>query len=472
MCAMRQHPVGMGSDPSGERTAVVLFTRDLRVHDHAGLSEAAGTHEHVVPLFVLDERLFSSHGSPNRAAFLLESLADLRRSLRERAADLIVRQGDPVEETLRVAVATGSDTVFVSADASAYAAAREERLTRECGRGRIGVRVVDTTAVVPAGAVVPSGRDHYRVFTPYWRRWKAAAVPRPVPPPGRFKLPPGLAPGELPALRQLVAGAPSPARASGGEREARIRLERWLHHGLPRFEEHGEALAADATSRLSPYLHFGCVSARELAHGLRARPHGEAFLRRLCWRDFFSQLLAANPETTRADLRPRVRRWHQDDEALARWREGRTGYPIVDAAMRQLWHEGWLPNRARLIAASFLTRNLGLDWRVGARVFSELLVDGDVASNVGNWQWVAGTGASTRPNQVLNPIVQAKRYDPDGEYTRRHVPELRLLEGPSVHQPWDAARRLVADYPEPIAGAAPDERTARRTLATTYARSS
>jgi deoxyribodipyrimidine photo-lyase len=437
-------------DRVGARTAIVLFTRDLRVHDHAALAEAARTHEYVVPLFVLDDRILRSLRSPNRIRFLHESLADLRESLREHGADLFVRRGDPVEETVRLALATGAATVFVSADASRYASEREERLARESARERLELRVLDAPAVVGPGALTPVGSDHYRVFTPYWRRWRATPAPAPIGPPRGLRLPDGLEPGVLPAPRELTPGMPSPALPRGGEREGRRRLHCWLQDGLPWFEKEGETLAADATSRLSAYLHFGCLSPRELA--FRARGHeAEGFLRRLCWRDFFLQLLSADPDTSREDLRPRSDRWNRDDETLARWREGRTGYPIVDASMRQLAHEGWIPNRPRLIAASFLAKTLYLDWRSGARTFSELLVDGDVASNVGNWQWIADTGADTRPNRVVNPLAQARRFDPQGDYVRRYVPELGRLEGASVHEPWRAPRRLVPSaYRRPI----------------------
>jgi deoxyribodipyrimidine photo-lyase len=184
----------------------------------------------------------------------------------------------------------------------------------------------------------------------------------------------------------------------------------------------------------------------------RARERGDAdaFERQLCWRDFFGQLLAANPQMQREDLNPRGDSWREDGEALAAWREARTGYPIVDAAMRQLASEGWMPNRARLIVASFLTKTLSLDWRLGADVFSELLVDGDLANNVGNWQWVAGTGTDTRRNRALNPVRQAKRFDPEGHYVRRYVPELEALQRESVHEPWKAPPALARDYPERI----------------------
>ena len=172
-------------------------------------------------------------------------------------------------------------------------------------------------------------------------------------------------------------------------------------------------------------------------------------MRQLCWRDFYAQLLAARPETSRVDFRPRGRRWRDDPEALAAWKAGRTGFPVIDAGMRQLAREGWMHNRARLLTGSFLAKNLLIDWRLGAAHFFDLLVDGDVASNTGNWQWVAGTGVDTRPNRVFNPISQARRFDPDGTYVRRYVPELAHIEGAAVHEPWKLARRPEG-YPAPI----------------------
>jgi deoxyribodipyrimidine photo-lyase len=299
---------------------------------------------------------------------------------------------------------------------------------------------------------VPSGADHSRVFTPYWNRWRAAPLRPLVPAPRRLALPAGLRRGHLPALRELVAGPPSPGVAAGGESRGRARLAAWTRDGLARYPERHDDLAAAATSRLSSYLHFGCLSPVEVAHRALDRPGGEAFLRQLCWRDFHHQVTAAFPAIAREDYRPRGDRWSDDAPALAAWKEGRTGYPIVDAGMRQLAHEGFMHNRARLITASFLVKDLHLDWRLGAAHFLDLLVDGDVANNAGNWQWVAGTGNDTRPNRVFNPVRQAARFDPEGEYVRRWVPELAGVPGRRVHAPWrlDATARRRLDYPPPM----------------------
>jgi deoxyribodipyrimidine photo-lyase len=319
----------------------------------------------------------------------------------------VVRRGDAVRETVRIALAHRADAVYVGFDASAYA----QRRLRRLGRERIDVRVENTVAAVPPGALVPDGRDHYRVFTPYWRRWRSEPIAAVLGPPECLALPRKVDPGALPF-------DPS---AAHGETAARRRLDRWLAEGLTSYDALRNEPAADATSRLSPYLHFGCVSAAEVV--ARARERGEAsepFVRQLCWRDFYLQLLAANPRLAVEDLYPSRREWNDDPEAFERWRDGETGVAIVDASMRQLRAEGWIGNRARLIVAGYLTKTLGLDWRLGAGVFDNLLLDADVANNSGNWQWVAGTGVDTRP-RGFNAETQAKRFDPDGTYIRRYI---------------------------------------------------
>ena len=452
----------MSTGAGSGTTAVVLFTRDLRVHDHSGLAEAARSSRNVVPVFVLDDELLDRAG-PNRLGFLVDALADLRESLRRRGADLAIRRGDPVAETLRLCRDVGAGTVFAGGDVSPYARRRQLRLATACESAGVELRVEDDTTVVPPAAIAPDGGDHYRVFTPFWRRWREAPRREPLSAPARLCLPPDVTVSDLPTVRELTGRAASPDVARGGETEGRGRLTRWLVDGLPAYSERRDRLDVEGTSRLSAYLHFGCLSPREVVSRAQERPGSDEFVRQLCWRDFFHQLLAGNPETTDRDLHPRDDDRRMDDDAVERWRRGLTGYPIVDAGMRQLAREGWLPNRARLIVGSFLTRTLGLDWRSGAAVFFELLVDGDVASNAGNWQWIAGRGANTRPNRVLTPLAQARRFDPEGDYVRTWVPELRALSGASVHEPWKAADSLLApEYPAPIVEPAARPRSTRR----------
>jgi len=428
----------------------VLFTRDLRVHDHPALHAAVREAPSVVPLFVFDDALLAGRfTSVNRLAFLLEALRDLDHALRDRGSSLIVRRGDPVREVVAVAERVGARKVFVSADVSGFAQQRQRRMREACAAVGIEVVLQPGVGVVAAGAITPQAGDHFRVFTPYWNRWRVMPWRAVAPCPARLSSPPGLASSALPVLRDLTPGLASPDRTAGGERVARVQLERWLDGGLARYAERHDAVAVDGTSRLSPYIHFGCLSPLDIARRVRESPHGEAFLRQLCWRDFHHQVTAAFPAITRADYRPRGQSWGEDADRLAAWTEGRTGYPLVDAGMRQLRTEGWMHNRARLVTASFLVRDLELDWRLGAAHFFDLLVDGDIANNAGNWQWVAGTGNDTRPYRRFNPVRQSQRFDPEGEYIRRWVPELRAVQDARVHEPWvlPAAERRRLAYP-------------------------
>ncbi|MFI5677297.1 cryptochrome/photolyase family protein [Streptomyces cellulosae] len=442
------------------RVSVALFTADLRVYDNPVLQAALRDAERVVPLFVVDTGIRrAGFAVPNRAAFLADSLADLDAALRARGGRLVVRVGDVVEETCRVAAQTGAAAVHIAGGVSRYAARREDRLRVALAGDRRELRVHDTSlTAVPPGVLRPAGKDHFAVFTPYFRRWESFPVRGVLPAPDAVRVPDVRSAG-LPRTESLASGATSagpmsPGLPAGGESEARRRLRSWLSGPLAAYDDQHDDLAADATSRLSPYLHFGCLSVTELLHRARAQdnPGARAFVRQLAWRDFHHQVLAARPDAADHDYRTRHDRWRRATRDIEAWQDGRTGYPVVDAALRQLRHEGWMPGRARLLAASFLTKTLYVDWRVGARHFLDLLVDGDVANNQLNWQWVAGTGTDTRPNRILNPLVQARRFDPHGEYVRRWLPELRHLDATTVHRVprLDEATRAGLDYPPPI----------------------
>jgi len=435
------------------RAVVVLLNRDLRVHDHPALAEAARRAATVVPLFVVDDAVLAAgFAVPNRVAFLVDCLTDLRATLRERGGDLVVRRGDPVTETLRLAEAVGAEAVHVSADVTGFARRREQRLAREAPDG-LDVVTFPGVGVVPADEVLTGGGEHYKVFTPYWRAWAAHPWRAVEPAPERLRLPEGIDPGPLPAPTDLATGTVSPDLAPGGETQARALLNRWAKADLADYDDGHDDLAGDRTSRISPHLHFGTISALELADRLGPRPGGDPFVRQLCWRDFHHQTTYRFPAIARDDLRSRGRRWVDDDEAFTAWAEARTGLPIIDAGMRQLHQEGWMHNRARLLTGSFLTKHLGIDWRRGADHFFTWLADGDIANNAANWQWVAGTGADTRPNRIFNPIRQAHRFDPRGDYVRRYVPELAEIAGGAVHEPWLLAGTLdapVLDYPDRI----------------------
>jgi deoxyribodipyrimidine photo-lyase len=344
-------------------TAVVLFTRDLRIHDNPVLAAACAEAEQVVPLFVLDPAIgHPPFAGPHRASFLAACLADLDGSLRDRGGHLVVRAGDPVEQACRIAGQVDADRVHLARDVSRYASARERRLRAALATQRRELAVHDGVhTIVPPGELTPAGADHFAVFTPYFRRWTGVARRRPAPAPAVISVP-ALDPGRLPPAGAGVAGTP------GGESAGRRRMMRWLTDELPNYQQRQDLLAADGTSRLSPYLHLGCLSELELATraaGDPRSPRGEAFIRQLAWRDFHHQVLAARPDAAHADYRPRGDTWREDPDELTAWREGLTGYPIVDAGLRQLLAEGWMHNRARLITASFLTKTLYHDWRAG-----------------------------------------------------------------------------------------------------------
>ena len=435
------------------RTAVVLFTRDLRVHDHPALMAACDAAERVVPLFVFDDAVFAHPiASPNKVAFLLGAVRDLASTLRDLGGVLVMRRGQLAEKVTAVTTEVDASAVFASADVTMFACRRAEALRQALSK--VELRLFPGVTACPPGALTTSSGAHYRMFTPYWRAWRAAEHREPLPSPSRIASPSTLRAGPTPKLEELVGGEPSPALPRGGEAAGRALLAQWLDRPVAQYDERRDGLAADATSRLSSYLHLGCLSPAEVAaRVLGVRGAGaEAFLRQLCWRDFHHQVLAARPEASWQDWRSQGDDWAVDEARLQAWKDGRTGYPIVDAGMRQLRREGWMHNRARLIVASFLVRDLAVDWRAGAAHFLDLLVDGDIANNQMNWQWVAGTGTTSRRNRVLSPLRQAERFDPNGDYARRYLPELAHIDGPAVHRPWELPPDVRAglDYPDPI----------------------
>ena len=429
-------------------TAIVVFTRDLRLHDNPALHQACARARQVVPLFVADPAIAAP---PNRARFLAESLADLRASLRERGADLVLRRGDPAAEVIRLAREVHATAVYIADDVSHYATARRLKLERECARHRIELILTPGLTVVPPAELKPAGGDHYRVFTPYWRAWRGPPGGA-LPGPAAHQLPPIEKIGRLPAKAAASPVSPGWPR---GETAGRQRFASWRQRLLAGYGENHDDLAGDATSRLSAYLRFGCVSPLEVAIGALDRPagdeQGEEFCRQLAWRDFFYQVTAAFPDIARKNYRPGAA-WHEDRRALDAWREGQTGIPIVDAghapAGRRGLHAQPGPDDHRVVPHPQPRHRLAA--RPGALRLPA--PDGDVANNAGNWQWVAGTGNNTRPNRVMNPLRQAQRFDRSGEYVRRYVPELAGLDPAWIQTPWQLppAQRVRLGYPGPL----------------------
>ena len=427
-------------------TALVWFRRDLRVHDNPALTAAHRECDRVVPVFVLDPRLLEGRfPSPNRAWFLHGCLAELRDALRERGGELVIREGRPEKELPELAREVGATALYFAADVSPFATARDRRVEEALD---LEVHRTPGLFVADVGDVKP-----YSVFSPFHRAWEQLDRREVHGAPRALNVPSGLTVGRLPASPRPEAAGPFPP----GERAARERATAWLAGDLEHYEERHDRLAG-GTSQLSPYLHFGCISPRELEERALERG-GRAFVRQLAWRDFYAHVLLNNPGNTR-EAHKREPEWDEDEELLDAWREGRTGYPVVDAAMRQLLHCGWMHNRARLITGAFLTKDLHLDWRAGEAHFMRHLLCGDEASNNGNWQWIASVGVDPAPyfRRMYNPMTQQRRHDPDGEYVRRWLPELRDVPLEKLAEPWTmsadeqaaAGCTIGEDYPEPV----------------------
>jgi len=462
-------------------TALVWYRRDLRVHDHPALRSALERNQHIVPVFCFDDRLLRGrHASGPRTQFLLESLADLAASLSAMGAGLVVRRGRPERELVALAREVGGREVHFTSDVSPFARTRGKLAGKAFADAGLDVHAhPGLTVLDDAAALRTSTGGPYSVFTPFYRAWDDAPRRAVLAAPRKAALPSGVRRGAIPSLSALGLEQEVAEPLPGGEHAGRERMERFLDGPVHGYVSDHDALGADRTSRLSPYLHFGCVSPRELEDRV---PQGEgpaAFRRQLCWRDFYHQLLHHNPRNAKSEFQDRYRgsiRWSRAEKPFRAWAEGRTGYPLVDAGMRQLRREGWVHNRARLVAGSFLTKDLGIDWRWGERWFMRLLIDGDEANNNGNWQWIASVGADPQPvfRRIYNPALHAERFDPDGAYVRRHVPELAAVPDDYLREPWlmpDAVQHEVGcvigeDYPEPIV----DHLQARRAALERYGR--
>lgn len=432
---------------------MVWFRRDLRLGDLPTLTAAAERAERALALFVLDERLTGPSGGP-RLTVLHRTLRALEEALDGR---LLVVRGDPVDAVPRVARAVGARSVHVSADYAPYGSRRDEQVSDALGDGVELVRTGSPYAVAP-GRVTKDDGEPYKVFTPFRRAWAEHGW---------------RAPADTSAATCTWL---EPDEKDGGPRRVRIpddadvgdatlpevgeaaALARWAEFrdgDLAGYDDERDRPDHDATSRMSVHLKWGTVHPRTLLADLadRSGKGPTTYTTELAWRDFYADVLHRRPDTAREHYDPKFdaipyETGTQAQEAFEAWAQGRTGFPIVDAGMRQLLAEGWMHNRLRMIVASFLTKDLHLSWRWGARHFMRHLVDGDLSSNQHGWQWTAGSGTDASPYfRVFNPTTQGEKFDPQGDYVRRWVPELRGIEGKKVHDP--GADR-PGDYPEPM----------------------
>ncbi|HEY3555846.1 MAG TPA: deoxyribodipyrimidine photo-lyase [Kribbella sp.] len=421
-------------------TTVMWFRRDLRLSDNPALLDAAAGGR-VVGLFVLDPLLWERSGDPRREQ-LAASLHSLSASTGGR---LVVRRGDPVAVVPAVAEEVGAASVHVSADYAPYGQRRDREVeaSLKCPLVRTG----SPYAVAPGRVLNRQGRP-YQVFTPYFKAWLAHGWRQPVEAPDRVQW-------------VTIRGDDLPgSSAVAGEQAA---LERWRAYDVTAYDEERDRPDLDGTSRMSVPLKYGEIHPRTMLADLaRSGAGAAAYRRELAWREFCADLLARHPRATWEPLRPEFEKLRYDEpgELFDAWREGRTGFPFVDAGMRQLAETGFVHNRVRMVVASFLVKDLHVHWKHGARWFMRSLRDGDLASNALNWQWVAGCGADAAPYfRIFNPVGQGLKFDPDGAYVRRWVPELRHLDGKAAHEPW---KHRATGYPPQVVDHAEARREALR----------
>ena len=448
--------------------AVVWFRDDLRVSDNPALREAADSGRPVIAVYVLDDS--GDTGRPLGGAsrwWLHHSLAALHASLVKRGASLLLRHGDAAEEVADVVRRSGAGLLTMSRRYNRGEREQDDRAVRAAEQAGAEVSLHTAALLHEPGEVLNGDGERFSVFSPFFRALTAKGAPRePLPAPAALRGWPG--PIETEELADLGLLPTEPDWSAGlgetwtpGEKGTHHRLEEFLAHRLAHYADGRDLPAAEVTSRLSPSLKFGEISPYQLWHRVQqADVPAEVrtkFLTELGWREFDYDLLDAHPDLDTVNVHRGFDAfpWADvDDEVLAAWQQGRTGVPLVDAGMRQLWHTGWMHNRVRMVTASFLIKNLRYDWRVGERWFWDTLVDADPANNAAQWQWVAGSGADAAPFfRVFNPVLQGQKFDPKGEYIATWVPELRHLDAKGRHEPWTVPSTLDADapaYPAPI----------------------
>jgi len=445
--------------------SIAWFRRDLRLTDNPALAAAAGADE-ILPVFCFEAGLTGGrHRSANRNAYLLASLRELADGLRSAGAPLNFRHGDPATEIPRLASECGAAEVHVNRDHTAHARSRDGRVAAALEKSGAALVGHEGIACADPNAIRTTDDRPFRVFTPYFRAWLDAPRRDPAPRPRRLVAPGGISVGRPPSKADLgidISAERVAAAAGPGERKGRKLLRRAIERAGA-YAEIRDLPGLDETTRLSPPLHFGTISALELERALaRMRSNGAKALRRqLAWRDFWLNVIGQRPANRHEEFDPRFRgmSWRDDAESLEAWKRGETGVPWIDAGMRQLLAEGWMHNRLRMATASYLTKNLLIDWRAGEAHFMHHLLDGDESQNNGNWQWAASVGADPQPwFRVFNPVRQQSRFDPDGIYARRWVAEIRELPDEHLAAPWrapaavqEAAGCVIGrDYPEPL----------------------
>ncbi|ELZ01083.1 deoxyribodipyrimidine photolyase [Natrialba chahannaoensis JCM 10990] len=448
--------------------------RDLRAADNRSLSAAAETGS-VIPAFVFDPAVLE-YASPPRVAFMLESLSELRAWYRERGSDLVVATGDPRDELPRIAREHDAESVSWNRDYSGLASKRDEAVREALTDAGLEATSVDDALLFEPGSITTQQGETYAVYSYFWKKWRDREKESPVPAPNGEQLA-SVSGDPLPSQEALGFDEPEANIPDTGMEAARRRLETFCADPIYRYADQRDDPAADATSGLSPHLKWGTIGIRTVYEAVeRAKSEApddatadscEEFESQLAWRAFYAHVLATNPHTVTTNYRSYENpiQWRTDAAALQAWKDGTTGYPIVDAGMRQLRAEAFMHNRLRMIVASFLTKDLLLDWREGYAWFREKLADHDTASDVGGWQWASGTGTDAQPYfRIFNPMTQGERHDPDAEYIRTYVPELEDVPAETIHE-WvalepDERASVAPEYPDPIVDHAERRETA------------
>lgn len=427
--------------------AIWWIRRDLRLTDNPALNAALETGS-VIPAFIIDPAF--SPSSARRKNFLHEGLHALNKDLQACNSYLVLRSGKPAEILRQLLAETNSDIIFAEEDFTPYARKRDEDVARQ-----LPLRLVHGQTVHHPMDVLKKDGNPYTVFTPYSKIWKTQlpSLIKLYPAPEKINTPAGIASEPLPGFNV------SPLFPSS-EQEALVRLEEFLYQHIYSYGETRNRMDLHGTSSLSPYIHFGMLGLRQAvsaarqamveARGEIAKQSAETWLNELIWREFYIQILFHFPYVSETAFHASLANiaWQNDESDFDAWKEGQTGVPIVDAAMRQLKEIGWMHNRARMIVASYLVKDLLIDWRWGEKYFMEQLLDGDQAANNGGWQWVAGTGTDAAPYfRIFNPVLQSAKFDPQGEYIRRWVPELREVDRKAIHAPWEKGIKIKG-YPE------------------------
>ncbi|MBI2759321.1 MAG: deoxyribodipyrimidine photo-lyase [Chloroflexi bacterium] len=428
-------------------TPIWWIRRDLRLTDNAAL-HAALEADSVIPIFILDPAFDSA--SARRKEFLYEGLHAFDKDLRERNSYLVIRKGKPFEVLRQLMQETGATKIFAEEDFTPYARKRDAEI-----KHHLPLTLVHGQTVHHFTAVLKADGKPYTVYTPYSKAWKAKlpATLNLYSAPEKINTPSNIKSEHLPNYKV------NPLFVAG-EKEALVRLEEFLFKRIFSYGEDRNRMDLDGTSSLSPYLRFGMLGLRQAvsaaqqaiaeARSEASKKNAEIWLNELIWREFYIQILYHFPYVSKTAFNPSLANipWRNDESEFEAWKEGRTGVPVVDAAMRQLKEIGWMHNRARMIVASYLVKDLLIDWRWGEAWFMENLLDGDLAANNGGWQWTAGTGTDAAPYfRIFNPVLQSAKFDPHGDYIRKWVPELREVDTKDIHAPWEKGIKLK-DYPE------------------------